>query len=84
MSEMVEKVAKALAVKSHMADWVDIGEGSKDVILMLARAAIEAMRDPTDEMAESGAGTQVFFGWKGANAPECADIYRAMIDAALK
>jgi len=39
-----------------------------------ARAALEAMRDPTKEMIEAGF-------WKG---PISLNGYRAMIDAALK
>lgn len=72
MSEMVERVARAVAefnefswehcAQSH---WID-----------LARAAIEAMREPTEEMIRVGVKYD----------HECAEadgIYRAMIDAAL-
>lgn len=43
---------------------------------ILARVAIEVMREPTDEMLAAGTSTGV--------VNETHDIYRAMIEAALK
>lgn len=46
MSEMVERVARAIA---RAEKWDNISEKTLSVYLPLARAAIEAMREPTDE-----------------------------------
>ena len=67
MNEMIERVAKVIS--SH-------GNGGGAVWphdMRLARAVIEAMREPTEEMNEAGSGfVQSEFAWE------------AMIDAALK
>lgn len=50
-----------------------------------ARAAIEAMREPTPAMIEAGFG-RIFVGridYKPSSAETTRDAYRAMIDAAL-
>jgi len=64
--DMVEKVAKAIndAMLQH-------GDYKPDE---LARAAIAAMREPTERMKEAGF-------WEGSASP---NNYRAMIDAALE
>lgn len=80
---MIERVARAMVVAdsgpegSTLFDihWEEFGEG----YMAGARAAIEAMREPTDEMIEAGVtaehgktlGTRVTFE------------YQAMINAAL-
>jgi len=68
MSEMVERVAKAISgapfpSKASMAK---------------ARAAIEAMREPTDEMLFSGAQ------WRTLDDPFGSKRWQDMIDAALE
>lgn len=72
--EMIERVARAMALsigagwlpqpmpQSHLHHWRG-----------LARAAMEAMREPTEEMVEL---------WDGVHPPP-DEIYRAMIAAAL-
>lgn len=70
MSEMIERVAKAIAETVRNDGMVTYDS---------ARAAIEAMRDPTDEMASAFAASCDEHGmvmWKSG--------YRAMIDEALK
>jgi len=62
---MVEKVAKAL----HKADVDCLGANWDD----LARAAIEAMKEPTDEMVRAS-----------SRADNVIDAYELMISAALK
>jgi len=64
--DMVEKVAKAIndAMLQH-------GDYKPDE---LARAAIAAMREPTERMKEAGF-------WEGSASP---NNYRTMIDAALE
>jgi hypothetical protein len=75
MSEMgmVERVARALCRESEiypedqwerLADW--------------ARAALEAMREPTIDMTEAG-----YEAYRKADQPALSTSYKAMIDAAL-
>jgi hypothetical protein len=81
MSEMVERVAEALAqsfretvVKVSGDSWEQTGVTlpSKEVWERYARAAIEAMRKPTDPMLD--AGNKLYM------LDEC---WEAMIDAAI-
>lgn len=70
---MIERVAKAIAA-AHGNDFDRLPNflgGLRKAYLNSAIAAIEAMRDPTDEMLV-------------VNKKEFMDSYRAMIDAALK
>jgi hypothetical protein len=73
MSEMVERVAEAIRLRS-----IERGHPIHPVMVRhLAAAAIEAMREPTEEMINAG--------WKMLpfeHPPEYP--YREMIDAALK
>jgi hypothetical protein len=66
MSEMIERVAKAIWEANH----------GYDGGLAQARAAIAAMREPTEEMITAG---------EHAYLPTCnfEAVYHAMIDAAL-
>jgi hypothetical protein len=76
MSEMIDRVAMALKQVWQSGDKnPEYGE--------LARAAIEAMRDPTPDMAISGLNAIVT--WREANAASGpgATAWHAMIDAAL-
>lgn len=74
MTEMIERVAKA--IQSALSE----GTPGRDPDRMerIARAAIEAMRDPTEAMIDKGydhvdyGGTDIEAAWKD------------MIDAALK
>lgn len=86
MSEMVERVGEALRVK--LIEWYAGGIGFEDGGLMLARAAIEAMLQPTEQQLaaawdvitaeKQGQGITRLMPGLGAR-----EIYRAMIDAAL-
>jgi hypothetical protein len=81
-NEMIDRVAGALLMRSR-----SVMDGpnypSPADCEHLARAAIEAMRDPTPEM--------VLAGWKSpgwddtgcADSESAADVWRAMIDTAL-
>ena len=92
MAEMVERVARAIYEASTLVmgddapdDWADIGpdhDKARAEWAKLARAAIEAMREPTNEMT--------VVGWKFAETRdailgngEIDALWRAMIDAAL-
>lgn len=71
MSEMVERVARAIEAKSNFAI-------SQHHAKALARAVIEAMREPTGE--QRAAVRAIPTGnWEIAR-----DYWRTMIDAALK
>jgi hypothetical protein len=84
MNEMIERVARAIA------DAID-GEADKfthspqnwELWVPQARAAVEAMREPTERMAYSGSWA-VGPGGHAAKKAELAKAYTAMIDAALK
>ncbi len=97
MTEMVERVARAIC-EADSEPWDELGETgadnapfpySKEMYRKLARAAIAAMREPTEGMNAAGAlpwrwttheappGLELPFGWTNA------DTWRVMIDAAL-
>lgn len=90
MSEMVERVARAICRQANIDDGYDDGlvfKNSMDAGMWKnhidqARAAIEAMREPTREM-----------GWAGLHTTDAldqertgvvSDVWQAMIAAALK
>lgn len=75
MNDMVEKVARAMHAKDRVkmaASWVDTSEGDKWGYLTMARAAIEAMREPTKTMASLNL------------SEDDSSVWRAMINEALK
>ena len=71
MTDMIDRVAKAIndTMLQH-------GDYKPDE---LARAAIEAMREPTDEMYQGVCALDKM--WRDSNS---AEIWQAMIDAALE
>ena len=78
MSEMVERVAQAICGDDNPANILTIHR-------IRARAAIEAMREPTGLMKDAGAESFEF------GSDDCASLngqpskaWRAMIDEALK
>jgi len=86
MSEMIERVARALCRQYELddgfspeqADRAAAGDMHRNFI-KAARATIEAMREPTDEMLAAGcAGDQ-----EGSFSKSRMD-WQAMIDEALK
>jgi hypothetical protein len=83
MSEMVELVARAMAEKQRGWDvWDEISDDSdtdyigKNEFRDLARAAIEAMREPTEMMMDAGHGEIL----EQSTLP----VWQAMVDEALK
>ena len=82
MSEMVERVARAIATADEQngaAPYEALEQMGKHVMGPLfdrARAAIEAMRIPTDAMVEAG--------WAESHDENAAGTWRDMIDEALK
>lgn len=97
MSEMVEKVARAIAnsmivqnpslvLGADGMSYYDDYDNKWYECLPVARAAIEAMREATDEMLIAGAA---FYhdNWRKDHVREDTStpfIWTAMIDAALK
>ncbi len=84
MSEMVESVAKAMAEQGQAhTKWEDCAETFREKMRAQARAAIEAMREPTPAMVDAGYeadnGEDRHLGERGAR-----DCWRLMVDAALK
>lgn len=84
MSEMVERIARAILAVDYPEDagsdleemwW----ERRGDAYLAYARAALEAMREPTEQMAQ--AGLSPTYIWVDETAEP---IWRRMIDEALK
>lgn len=69
------------------AVWDNLAEPAKDIFRAQALAAIEAMREPTEAQLKAGDGAD----WASDFDPSDPDsesrtgnVYRAMIDAALK
>lgn len=76
MSEMVERVAKAIASKQPPLSDRVLSMHAEQALFEMARAAIEAMRVPTEAMIEEA--------WADARAEDAAAVWKAMIDEALK
>lgn len=83
MSSMIERVAEAIYE-------ADVGKGwhlHSEFYLKAARAAIEALREPTEEMAVTGGSACKYVdddGENGVNRANAYECYKAMIDEALK
>lgn len=74
MSEMIERVARAIAEKTVLRLGVMHDEEGYEI---LARAAIAAMREPTAAMSDA---TE----WRNLPTTDTTRIWVAMIDAALE
>ncbi len=84
MNEMIEKVAKAIA-NSHGNDYDLLpsehgpGYGLKCSFINSAKAAIQAMREPTDDMLKTCA-----YSDSKEDINSVKSSYQKIIDAALK
>jgi hypothetical protein len=78
MNEMIDRVADALT-DEILGNW-DVGELGRQAALDLARIALKAMRDPTDDMMEAGMGVGSFPMCNG----EVLVRWEAMIDRSLQ
>jgi len=83
MMTKVEGVAKAIAARDldegdGFYDWFALTEEVTDKYLAMARAAIDAMREPTEAMVNAGYDV----GYSPDPLPT-DEVWRAMIDAAL-
>lgn len=88
---MVERVARAISENNFHNDetiwsrlWDELPAENRSTYIRIARAAIDAMREPTEAMEDAAdSEAERYFG----NSHEClspAHAYRVMIDAALK
>lgn len=88
---MVERVARALFLKwdaragSSLGAYEDVDETAKDYWRDQARAAIEAMREPTMQQEIEGKAALIFGRRVHGNdvCPSPNAVYVAMIDAAI-
>jgi hypothetical protein len=80
MSDMVERVARAIAAAGTIVDWDEMSVACQEQFTKEARAAIEAMREPTEAMVDAAwASWEDVEGSKGF-----VGAWQAMIDEALK
>lgn len=89
VSEMIERVAKAMyALEWEKAPGIkpDFMSGDhRQYWLKSARTAIEAMREPTFAMEQTGGRSKwLITGPALPGAMKATEIYQAMIDEALK
>lgn len=93
--EMVERVAKAIFESDHtdrlkaLGDepwlkWEELARGMRRHFEYAARAAIEAMREPTEEMIKMGLYDEKGFNRLGVCTGDLTNAYTRMISAALK
>jgi hypothetical protein len=81
MSEIVERVARAILMKGPDGPiWAHSKKDRRDMHLEMARTAIMAMREPTDEMVSRAIG-DASDDW---SRKDVAFLFAAMIDEALK
>lgn len=81
-SEMIERVARAIYLARNgqgARPWSLLTKAHRTPYLGDARAAIEAMREPTEGMLDKGAVAE----GDGNLAQQALNIWAAMIDAAL-
>lgn len=88
MSEMIERVAQAICGAFNFPATVAWEETKPDVAekyRLIARAAIEAMRDYSEPMSQAGGAVTQFEhdGRAGIGQSAAERCYLAMIDAAL-
>lgn len=101
---MVEKVARAIGEQQSArmaaryparfcysgATWEQLSDGSKEDARLTARAAIEAMREPTEAMIYAGLHERAEIirhadtPWDFRIANSDAHVWRAMLTAALE
>lgn len=85
---MIERVARAICAveldgyqpTAHPRGWDDISQSRRKDFIDYARAAIAAMREPTDLMGYAGACHDRM----SSPASIAKDSYRAMIDSILQ
>lgn len=76
MSEMVRRVKAAILLAEGHQEWDELAPHWEETYTAMARAAIEAMREPTEAMDRAGAI------YSDCNA--ATRVWQVMIDEALK
>ncbi len=87
MNEMIEWVAQAMCSNlAILADWDELSDEGKGLVCKAAKAAIEAMREPTLGMEVAAADKMMTWRttWFGFPVKRIRFAWRAMIDAALE
>lgn len=81
---MIEKMARAMqaADRVRAATWEDESDGNRWAYLQMARAALTALREPTDAM--TSADENVHWGYSCHVCGGLKEGWYALIDAALK
>jgi hypothetical protein len=87
MSEMVDRMARAMYAASRAKDYVPQPDGYvNEYDRRMARAALEAMREPTEEMltaeGENEMGTTERLG-EYLDFWDAKGVWKAMVNAAL-
>lgn len=89
-NKMVERVADAIAQSLGMARDATVSDvlerraaHSAGSVTAAARAAIEALRRPSDDMIRAGMKHQIDLGKTGISISDTWSQWKAMIDAAL-
>lgn len=89
MSEMIERIARAIRAANALDDegpYVGFKDAERRFDARLARAAIEAMREPTDDMLEQCYGMSTSGDGDGgcyADKRDAKELWQRMIDEAL-
>ena len=79
--EMIERLARAIA-ETEGLPWRNRNDRQQRRLLKAAGAAIEAMKEPSDDCLK--AASEAFkIAWWGADNNSRRDAWRAMIDVAL-
>lgn len=81
--DMIERVAASIAKNSEMYSWEEYSDDQKDKFRLTARAAIEAMREPTEAMLIDGAAKIRNFTSVNGPYPRTRAVWLSMIDASL-
>lgn len=88
MSEMIERVAKAIWVARHGADegngWEAIAPELRESTRGMARDAIEALMEPSPAMVLEGAETIAWVDAEGHNDAPLYDDYEAISQAVFR
>ena len=90
MSEMVERVARVVHQSFNdknigiLGTFEMLSDGDRAVLLHVARAAIAAMREPSERMTAAPGKSGVRAGDYEMSAYEAEQAWKYMIDEALK
>lgn len=89
MSGFVDRVAEAIALSGNGGSWDDwYNHDQKEFHRKRARAALQAMREPTDTMKSAGCKMPIYHCWGNngeyTDAESAEQIFSQMIDEAMK